>query len=131
MLALSGLGTIAGSPTLAFDEIDAGIGGNTARAVGERLRDLAAGRQVLCITHLPQVASMAATHFRITKGIAGGATLATVSRRSRATSSWPRSCACSVPSVATRRPRATRASCWPPSRAAPGAPTQAEARRWR
>ena len=78
MLALSGLGTIAGSPTLAFDEIDAGIGGNTARAVGERLRDLAAARQVLCITHLPQVASMAATHFRITKGLAGGATLATV-----------------------------------------------------
>ncbi len=78
MLALSGLGTVAGAPTLAFDEIDAGIGGNTARAVGERLRDLAAGRQVLCITHLPQVASLAASHFRITKGLADGATLARV-----------------------------------------------------
>ena len=78
MLALTGLGPVAGAPTLAFDEIDAGIGGNTARAVGERLRDLAAGRQVLCITHLPQVASLAATHFRITKGLEDGATLARV-----------------------------------------------------
>ena len=42
-----------------FDEIDAGIGGHTARAVGEHLRALAGGRQMLCITHLPQVASLA------------------------------------------------------------------------
>ena len=61
-----------------FDEIDAGIGGNTARAVGDRLRDLGAGRQVVCITHLPQVASLAARHFRIAKRIAAGATLAEV-----------------------------------------------------
>jgi DNA repair protein RecN (Recombination protein N) len=54
-------------PLLVFDEVDAGIGGHTARAVGEHLRALAAGRQVLCITHLPQVASMAGQHFRITK----------------------------------------------------------------
>jgi DNA repair protein RecN (Recombination protein N) len=50
-----------------FDEIDAGIGGLTARAVGEQLRELAQGRQVLCITHLPQVAAMAARHFTIVK----------------------------------------------------------------
>ena len=50
-----------------FDEIDAGIGGHTARAVGEHLRVLAAGRQVLCVTHLPQVAAMAARHFTIAK----------------------------------------------------------------
>jgi DNA repair protein RecN (Recombination protein N) len=50
-----------------FDEIDAGIGGLTARAVGLHLRALAAGRQVLCITHLPQVAAMAARHFTIVK----------------------------------------------------------------
>ncbi len=50
-----------------FDEIDAGIGGQTARAVGERLRDLATGRQVIAITHLPQIASLAAQHFRIEK----------------------------------------------------------------
>jgi DNA repair protein RecN (Recombination protein N) len=54
-------------PLLVFDEIDAGIGGHTARAVGEHLRDLSAGRQVLCITHLPQVAALAARHFTIAK----------------------------------------------------------------
>ncbi|HWE32461.1 MAG TPA: DNA repair protein RecN [Solirubrobacteraceae bacterium] len=52
---------------LVFDEVDAGIGGHTARAVGEHLRALAAGRQILCITHLPQVASLAQRHFRIVK----------------------------------------------------------------
>jgi DNA repair protein RecN (Recombination protein N) len=52
---------------LVFDEIDAGVGGRTARAVGEHLRGLAAGRQVLCITHLPQVAALAARHFTIVK----------------------------------------------------------------
>jgi DNA repair protein RecN (Recombination protein N) len=53
--------------TLVFDEVDAGIGGHTARAVGERLRDLAEGRQVLCITHLPQIASLGSRHFSIVK----------------------------------------------------------------
>jgi DNA repair protein RecN (Recombination protein N) len=52
---------------LVFDEVDAGIGGHTARAVGEQLRSLADGRQVVCITHLPQVASLAARHFSIAK----------------------------------------------------------------
>jgi DNA repair protein RecN (Recombination protein N) len=52
---------------LVFDEIDAGIGGHTARAVGEHLRALAAGRQVLCITHLPQVAALGERHFTIVK----------------------------------------------------------------
>ena len=52
---------------LVFDEIDAGIGGHTARAVGEHLRELARGRQILCITHLPQVAALAARHFTIAK----------------------------------------------------------------
>jgi DNA repair protein RecN (Recombination protein N) len=52
---------------LVFDEIDAGIGGHTARAVGEHLRSLSAGRQVLCITHLPQVAALADRHFTIVK----------------------------------------------------------------
>jgi DNA repair protein RecN (Recombination protein N) len=59
-------------PLLVFDEIDAGIGGHTARAVGEHLRALAAGRQILCITHLPQVASLAERHFRIEKAGGGG-----------------------------------------------------------
>ena len=55
------------SPLLVFDEIDAGIGGHTARAVGEHLRELAAGRQLLCITPLPQVAALASRHFTIAK----------------------------------------------------------------
>ena len=80
MLALSGLGAAGGAATLVFDEIDAGIGGKTAGAVGERLRALGEGRQVVCITHLPQVASLAARHFRITKEVAGGQTRASVER---------------------------------------------------
>jgi DNA repair protein RecN (Recombination protein N) len=61
-----------------FDEIDAGVGGATARAVGERLRELAADGQVLCITHLPQVAAQATAHFRISKRVEDGATVADV-----------------------------------------------------
>jgi DNA repair protein RecN (Recombination protein N) len=80
MLALSGLGESAGAGTLVFDEIDAGIGGNTARIVGERLRALGDGRQVLCITHLPQVASLAASHFRLEKDLDGEKAVATVER---------------------------------------------------
>jgi len=64
--------------TLVFDEIDAGIGGHTARAVGERLRALGEARQVLCITHLPQIASLGARHFSIVKDTSADPTLATV-----------------------------------------------------
>ncbi|MEA2389191.1 MAG: repair protein RecN [Thermoleophilaceae bacterium] len=79
MLALMSVANAGGAGTLVFDEVDAGVGGQTARAVGERLRRLSAGRQVLCITHLPQIASLADSHFRIEKdGAAGGATRATV-----------------------------------------------------
>jgi DNA repair protein RecN (Recombination protein N) len=63
----AGEGSTGGGSLLVFDEIDAGIGGHTARAVGEHLRALAEGRQILCITHLPQVAAMAARHFTIVK----------------------------------------------------------------
>jgi DNA repair protein RecN (Recombination protein N) len=80
MLALSGLGRAASAGTMVFDEIDAGIGGNTARVVGERLRALGQGRQVICITHLPQVASLADVHFRLEKDVVGEQTLATVER---------------------------------------------------
>jgi DNA repair protein RecN (Recombination protein N) len=80
MLALTGLASDEAGRTLVFDEIDSGIGGNTARAVGERLRRLAQGRQVICITHLPQVASLAATHFTIDKDSSGGEARATVER---------------------------------------------------
>jgi DNA repair protein RecN (Recombination protein N) len=80
MLALSGLGEGAGAGTLVFDEIDAGVGGKTARVVGERLRALSEGRQVICITHLPQVASLASTHFRLEKDVDGERATATVQR---------------------------------------------------
>ncbi len=81
MLALS---TVAGPAAnsaprcLVFDEIDAGIGGHAARAVGEKLRALGADRQVLCITHLPQVASLARRHFVVAKETVSGHALATV-----------------------------------------------------
>ena len=80
MLALTGLGPEAGARTLVFDEIDAGIGGSTARAAGERLRRLGEERQVICITHLPQIASLASTHFRIEKRAEDGETRASVQR---------------------------------------------------
>jgi DNA repair protein RecN (Recombination protein N) len=67
LLALMGVANAGSGATLVFDEDDAGLGGHTARAVGERLRELAEGRQVVCITHLPQVASLAARHFSIAK----------------------------------------------------------------
>jgi DNA repair protein RecN (Recombination protein N) len=70
MLALMGVAAGASRATLVFDEVDAGIGGQTARAVGDQLRELATGRQVLCITHLPQIASLASRHFSIAKDTA-------------------------------------------------------------
>jgi DNA repair protein RecN (Recombination protein N) len=78
MLALTGVAAAGTQATLAFDEIDAGIGGHTARAVGERLRDLARERQVLCITHLPQIASLAARHFAVAKDTSATPTRTTV-----------------------------------------------------
>jgi DNA repair protein RecN (Recombination protein N) len=80
MLALAGQAARGSSATHVFDEIDAGVGGNTARAVGESLRALGEERQVLCITHHPQVASLAPTHFRIEKSVAAGQATATVER---------------------------------------------------
>ena len=78
MLALMSVATEReAAGTLVFDEVDAGIGGQTARAVGRKLSALAARRQVLCITHLPQIASLADRHFRIEKR-AGGSVAQTV-----------------------------------------------------
>ncbi len=68
----------SGLGTLVFDEIDAGIGGHTARAVGERLQALGESRQVVCITHLPQIASLGARHFSVVKDTSADPTLATV-----------------------------------------------------
>ncbi|MGA2320042.1 MAG: DNA repair protein RecN [Solirubrobacteraceae bacterium] len=64
--------------TLVFDEVDAGIGGQTARAVGARLRELGQSRQVLCVTHLPQIASLGERHFSIVKDTTAEPTRAAV-----------------------------------------------------
>jgi DNA repair protein RecN (Recombination protein N) len=58
--------------TLVFDEIDTGIGGRAAEAVGKKLKDLARTNQVLCVTHLPQIATFADHHYRIEKKESGG-----------------------------------------------------------
>lgn len=81
MLALkSVLSTIDTVPTMVFDEIDAGIGGRTAQAVAERLAALGRTRQVLCVTHLPQIATMADSHYRIKKEVVKGRTYTRVTR---------------------------------------------------
>jgi DNA repair protein RecN (Recombination protein N) len=61
------IAAVGGGETMVFDEIDAGIGGQAAHAVGETLRRLAGHAQVLTITHLPQIASLANRHFRVEK----------------------------------------------------------------
>jgi len=79
MLAIMGVATAACiDSTIVFDEVDAGIGGHTARTVGARLRELAQSRQVLCITHLPQIASLGDRHFTIVKDTSTVPTRATV-----------------------------------------------------
>jgi DNA repair protein RecN (Recombination protein N) len=81
MLALKTLATTdAPGKTLVFDEVDAGIGGAVADAVGGRLQRLGDRFQVLCITHLPQIAAFGAAHFRIEKHVRGGRTSTAVDR---------------------------------------------------
>jgi DNA repair protein RecN (Recombination protein N) len=72
-LAVRGEGVASGA-TMVFDEVDAGIGGREAAAVGRKLKRLARGGQILAVTHLPQVASFADHHFRTRKEVAGGRT---------------------------------------------------------
>lgn len=67
-------------PTLLFDEVDAGIGGAVAGAVGEKLKSIAGTHQVLCITHLPQIACFADRHFSVSKEDRDGRTVTTVAR---------------------------------------------------
>jgi DNA repair protein RecN (Recombination protein N) len=70
-VAALGLDTVQ---TMVFDEVDTGIGGAVAEVVGQKLRALAAQRQVLCVTHLPQVAAQGHTHLRVSKAADGGDT---------------------------------------------------------
>ncbi|MGC9944092.1 MAG: DNA repair protein RecN [Verrucomicrobiota bacterium] len=62
-------------PVLVFDEVDANVGGETANAVGEKMKQIAAKRQVLCITHLPQVAATADAHYVVSKQLKNGRTI--------------------------------------------------------
>ena len=81
MLALKTLAsTDEPGKTLIFDEVDAGIGGAVADVVGARLQKLGSTFQVLCITHLPQIAAYGATHYRIEKSVRGGRTVTDVLR---------------------------------------------------
>jgi len=70
-------------PVLVFDEVDANVGGETANAVGEKMRQIAQKRQVLCITHLPQVAATASAHFLASKAVRCGRTFSQISLLSR------------------------------------------------
>jgi DNA repair protein RecN (Recombination protein N) len=77
-LAARGDAEEAGAPTLVFDEADAGVGGAEAAALGRKLQRLARGGQILVVTHLPQVASHADLHFRVSKRVQEGRTFAGV-----------------------------------------------------
>ena len=78
--ALFKASTRAAAATLVFDEIDAGIGGRVAEVVGRKLQELAARNQVICVTHLPQIASFGTTHFYVWKEDADGHTRARIRR---------------------------------------------------
>jgi len=75
-VALLGLDSV---PTMVFDEVDAGIGGAVAEVVGQKLRALGAARQVLCVTHLPQVAAQGHRHLRVSKAVVDSQTHSIVS----------------------------------------------------
>ena len=81
MLALkSVLAEADAVPSLVFDEVDAGIGGLTAQAVGKKLRTLSRHLQILCVSHLPQIASCASAHFQVSKRTSKSRTLAVIVR---------------------------------------------------
>ncbi len=67
-------------PVLVFDEVDAHVGGETAHAVGGKMRQIAQKRQVLCVTHLPQVAAAASAHYVVTKQAKAGRTISEITR---------------------------------------------------
>lgn len=81
MLALkTALSNVDPVPVLVFDEVDAGVGGVVAREVGRKLLKLSRERQILCVTHLPQIAAWAHAHFSVSKEVVSGRTFARVSR---------------------------------------------------
>jgi DNA repair protein RecN (Recombination protein N) len=74
----------SGAPTLLFDEVDSGIGGGVAEIVGRLLSELGSTRQVLCVTHLPQVAARAARHYQVSKETRSGKAVSSVALLSHA-----------------------------------------------
>ena len=79
MLAMKSVMVRTGAvPTMIFDEIDVGVGGRTAQTIADKLDGLAQSAQILCITHLPQIASRADTHFLIEKRVEDGRTIVSV-----------------------------------------------------
>jgi DNA repair protein RecN (Recombination protein N) len=84
MLALKGILAKGDRiPVLIFDEIDAGIGGRAAETVGQKLKNLSSSHQVICITHLPQIASYAGTHLKIAKKVRGKRTKVEIKKMER------------------------------------------------
>jgi len=84
MLALKNvLAEDDGIGSLVFDEVDTGVSGRAAQKVAEKMADVARHKQVLCVTHLPQIAAMAHTHFSVQKGERGGRTYTEVKRLTR------------------------------------------------
>jgi DNA repair protein RecN (Recombination protein N) len=81
LLALKSVATLdARGQTLVFDEVDAGIGGRVAEVVGRKLRAMAERHQVVCVTHLPQIASMADAHYVVRKRTERGRTVTELQR---------------------------------------------------
>ncbi|MGH7773764.1 MAG: DNA repair protein RecN [Candidatus Binatia bacterium] len=81
MLAIKSLVLTKGDiPTLLFDEVDAGIGGRVAEIVGKKLKKVATSQQVICVTHLPQIAALADSHYLVLKDVVKGRTFTEVSR---------------------------------------------------
>ena len=74
------LAGVGGKQVLIFDEVDSGIGGAIAEVVGRKLRELSKNHQVICVTHLPQIACYADTHYSVRKEVKGGRTLTRVER---------------------------------------------------
>jgi DNA repair protein RecN (Recombination protein N) len=79
MLALKTvLADLDGVPVLVFDEVDANVGGEIGRVVGEQMAEIARGHQVLCVTHLPQVAGLGDSHFLVEKDQSGERAVVTI-----------------------------------------------------
>jgi DNA repair protein RecN (Recombination protein N) len=67
-------------PSYVFDEVDSGVGGAVAEVIGSKLSAVSSNHQVVCITHLPQIAAWAASHYSVSKQVTGGRTVCEISR---------------------------------------------------